>query len=79
MQKELNYLLKINLIIIVLLLSFFNLTLLNKHETKVLGETIDNSYWEELVAKNPTYRDGWIELGRMDMVRQIDPNFSLEP
>ncbi len=82
MQKELNNLLYINLIIIVLLLSIFNLRSTQKKEVKVLGVKVindDRVYWENLVSKNPTYRDAWVELDRMDKVRQIDPNFSQEP
>ncbi|MEK7472444.1 MAG: hypothetical protein AAB625_00215 [Patescibacteria group bacterium] len=79
MQKELNNLLIINLVIIVLLLSIFNLQSLKKNEIKVLGTTIDNSFWEEMIKNHPTYRDAWVELGRMDMVRQIDPNYHQLP
>ena len=79
MQKELNNLLIINLVIIVLLLSIFNLQSLKKNEIKVLGTTIDNSFWEEMIKNHPTYRDAWIELGRMDVVKQIDPNYHQLP
>ncbi|MEK7536768.1 MAG: hypothetical protein AAB559_03260 [Patescibacteria group bacterium] len=79
MQKELNNLLIINLVIIVLLLSIFNLQSLKKNEIKVLGTTIDNSFWEEMTKNHPTYRDAWIELGRMDVVKQIDPNYHQLP
>jgi len=78
MEKDLNNLLYINLIIIVLLLSMFNLRSPYKREAKVLGVNVINdnkAFWEELVSKNPTYRDGWLELGRMDKVSEIDPNF----
>ncbi len=78
-SKDLEYLFFINIIIIVLLLSIFNLQSLKKNEIKVLGATIDNSYWEEMVIKHPTYRDAWVELGRMDIVKQIDPNYSQLP
>ncbi|MEK7100336.1 MAG: hypothetical protein AAB872_00830 [Patescibacteria group bacterium] len=77
MQKELINLLYITLAVLILLLSTLNLSTKPKQETKVLGTTTDNSYWEEMVVKHPTYRDAWIELGRMDKVKQIDPNFSL--
>lgn len=77
MTKDLEYLFFINIIIIVLLLSIFNLQSYKKGEIKVLGATTNNSYWEEIVAKHPTYRDAWVELGRMDMVKRIDPNYLL--
>lgn len=76
-KKELNNLLYITLAILILLLSTLNLSTKPKQEIKVLGVTTDNSYWEKMVIKHPTYRDAWIELGRMDKVKQIDPNFSL--
>ena len=79
MRKELNNLFYITAAILILLLSIFNLQNINKKQIKVLGATIDNSYWEEMVIKHPTYRDGWVELGRMDMVKQIDPNYSQLP
>ena len=75
-SKDLTTLLYINLAIIVLLLSLFNLKGKEKKEISVLGSTVDNSYWEEMVVKHPTYRDAWVELGRMDKVEEIDPNFT---
>jgi hypothetical protein len=53
----------------------FNLQNIGQKETRVLGVSTDNKYFEELVTKYPTYIDGWIELGRMDKVYEIDPNF----
>lgn len=48
---------------------------------KVLGAEIeDNSqegFWEDFLSKYPTYIPGWIELGRYDKVKQVDPNFLL--
>ncbi|EKE06372.1 MAG: hypothetical protein ACD_19C00015G0004 [uncultured bacterium] len=73
--KNLEFLLFVNLAVLVLLLSIFNLTIKPKTEVKVLGVATDNTYWEEMVIKHPTYRDAWIELGIMDKVKQIDPNY----
>jgi uncharacterized secreted protein with C-terminal beta-propeller domain len=46
---------------------------------KVLGvETQDNSsekFWQEFLNKNPDYLPGWIEIGRMDKIEEIDPNY----
>ena len=46
---------------------------------KVLGvETQVNSedkFWEEFLNKNPDYIPGWIEIGRVDKVKEIDPNY----
>jgi hypothetical protein len=75
-DKDLRTLFYINSIVLILILSILNLLSLKKKEIKVLGaETTDNTFWEEFVAKHPTYRDGWVELGRMDKVKQIDPNY----
>jgi hypothetical protein len=57
MQKELNNLLYITLAILILLLSTINLSMKPRKEIKVLGVTTDNSFWEEMVIKHPTYRD----------------------
>jgi cell division protein FtsL len=74
-SSDLQFLFFVNLTIIVLLLSIFNLSNKTKTETKVLGTTTDNSYWEEMVKKHPTYKEAWVELGRMDKVYEIDPNY----
>ncbi|KKS96207.1 MAG: hypothetical protein UV71_C0001G0081 [Microgenomates group bacterium GW2011_GWC1_43_13] len=46
---------------------------------KVLGaESQVNSndkFWEEFLEKNPDYIPGWIEVGRIDKVNEIDPNY----
>lgn len=73
--KELTFLFYINITVIILLLSFFNLSQKPKTKIQVLGAETDTSYWEELVKKHPTYRDAWMELNRMDKVIEIDPNF----
>ncbi len=74
-NKDLQFLLYINVVVIVLLLSIFNLSQKPKKQVQVLGAETNYSYWEELVKKHPTYRDGWVELGRMDKVYEIDPNY----
>jgi len=47
---------------------------------KVLGaESQANSndkFWEEFLEKNPNYIPGWLEIGRVDKVKEIDPNYS---
>jgi hypothetical protein len=32
-------------------------------------------YWESFLTANPEYIPGWLETGRHDIARQIDPNF----
>ena len=45
---------------------------------KVLGVNISNEegvYWYQLLQKNPNYIPGWLEIGRLDKVKSIDPNY----
>lgn len=80
MAKELNNLLYIIFAVLILLLSIFNLQKLKRKEiVTVLGTETNNLFWEDLVAKHPTYIDGWVELGRFDKVSEIDPNYFQEP
>lgn len=74
-SNELQFLFIVNLTILILILSIFNLQYIKRSEIKVLGATDDSVYWEEMVKKHPTYRDGWLELDRMDKVYEIDPNY----
>jgi len=74
-RKELVTFFYINIAIFILFLSAFNLTDIGNQKATVLSAEVDNSFWIEFVKKNPTYRDAWVELNRMDMVKQIDPNF----
>lgn len=85
-DNELQTLLLINITVIILILSFFNLINPKKTSVQVLGAEIetsyndatydDNTFWQEFIIKHPTYRDGWVELERMDKVKEIDPNFT---
>jgi hypothetical protein len=74
-DKELEKLLFINLAVLILILSFFNMVNNRQKNVQVLGIKTDNGYWEEIVKKHPTYRDAWVELGRTDKVKEIDPNW----
>ena len=75
LQSELFNLLNINIAIFILLLSFFNINQKREASVQVLGTKTENTFWIDFVAKHPTYRDGWIELGRLDKVKEIDPNY----
>jgi len=65
----------------VLLLSAINIENYQapKKTEKVLGAEIqansDQKFWQDLLTKNPNYIPGWIETGRMDKVKEIDPNY----
>ena len=68
-------------LLFVLLLTAANINtfLQPKISTKVLGiETQNNSdteFWQGFLSQHPNYIPGWIEIGRMDKVKQIDPNY----
>ncbi len=81
MAKDLNTLTFITVAVLVLLLSIFNLQSIHRQETlQVLGQQTENysQFWQNLVDKHPTYKMGWYELGRIDKVLTIDPNFNLD-
>ena len=47
---------------------------------KVLGVNIveahdDSGFWNYFLVKNPNYLPGWEAIGRMDKVKEIDPNY----
>lgn len=45
-------------------------------ETVVSTEVPNNQlYWSNFLSKNPNYIPGWVEIGRVDKAREIDPNF----
>ncbi len=75
LNNDIKSYLFINFAIFILLLSFFNISTIKNREVKVLGTKDDNSFWINFAEKNPTYRDAWIELGRLDKIKEIDPNF----
>lgn len=93
-QSAVKYFLSILGVIAVLLLTGANIQNLTSPK-KVLGTNIDTSplqkqksYWEEIVKKNPTYRDGYLELAlinhtlgdkessikQFEKAKTIDPN-----
>jgi len=67
--------------LLVLLLTVINIEgfLNQKNNTRVLGTetTIDTNdeFWTEFLTKNPDYIPGWIEVGRPDRAKEIDPNY----
>lgn len=80
MARELNNLFYITFTVLILLLSIFNLQNINKPKNiAVLGANTNNLFWENFVQKHPTYINGWLELGKMDKVNEIDPNYFLQP
>lgn len=81
-------------VIFILFLSFANLEV-RQLNNQILGAKIDYSeiekekaYWEDLVSRHPSYKDGWLELakiaaflgetdyaqGALNTAFQIDPN-----
>jgi hypothetical protein len=70
-------------ILFLLVAASFNVTtFLQPKKIQVLGaETQDKTqeFWSDFLTKNPSYIPGWIELGRTDKVKEIDPNYSITP
>jgi hypothetical protein len=65
-----------------LLLTAVNIS--NYHSSKrVLGiETQESSeliFWQDFLDDNPNYIPGWVEIGKIDKVETIDPNYYLIP
>lgn len=68
-------------LLFILLLTAVNINNFLQPRVQVLGiETQDTSnkdFWENFLKIHPNYVPGWIELGELDKVKQIDPNFLL--
>ncbi len=66
-------------LLFVLLITSINIdNYLKQKETKVLGTETENkevTFWQNFLTKNPNYVPGWIEIGRIDRAREIDPNY----
>ena len=80
-QKSATFILLNMAIVIILLLTALNIEgyLSPKQVLGLETETGDREviFWEDFLSKNPNYIPGWIELGRLDKVKQIDPNYPL--
>ncbi len=70
-------------ILFLLVLTSANLTnYLEPKKIDVLGAETQNQdevFWNDFLTKNPNYIPGWIEIGRLDKVTEIDPNYLLTP
>lgn len=81
LNSSLFFLLSYIAVIAVLLLTSFNLA--NYLAPKrVLGIETDKEeglkekdFWNNFLSKNPEYLPGWLEIGRLDKVYEINPNF----
>ena len=81
MSKNTTFLLSSLAIILVLILSYFNLKSYFS-SSQVLGAQTNTEqpnekaklFWEDFLNKNPTYFPGWIELARIEKERGINPN-----
>jgi len=66
--------------LIVLLLTAVNIESYQAPK-KVLGVEMQvvssDKFWEDFLNKNPDYIPGWFEIGRMDKVKEIDPNYPI--
>lgn len=77
--KGKNYLFIYIISFIILILTIVNLNnYINPVKTKVLGVETSNTegiFWYNLLKDNPDYIPGWIEIGRTDKIKLIDPNY----
>lgn len=83
-NKAINELLIYVSMLIILLISLFNVTNFLKSK-KVLGVstaslesvsfTKKEQYLKDILRENPGYLPAWKELGRGDKVKEIDPNY----
>lgn len=77
--KGKNYLFIYIISFIILILTIVNLNnYINPINTKVLGVEASNTdgiFWYNLLRENPDYIPGWIEIGRTDKIKLIDPNY----
>jgi len=46
-------------------------------ETKMIED--EEKFWKDFLTQNPDYIPGWIEIGDYEKVKQIDPNYFLQP
>jgi hypothetical protein len=66
------------LLFILLIVSINIDNYLKPKEVNVLGSKTENTegeFWQDFLTKNPEYVPGWIETGRIDKAREIDPNY----
>ncbi len=73
-------------ILLVLLLTSINISnylypekVLGVSSRDTLGKNLsdETKFWEDFLIDNPEYIPGWVELGRLDKVEKIDPNYFL--
>lgn len=92
LNENLLYLLTCTGIITILLLTSLNLNSYLHRKKQVLGIESDPNhelkFWQEIVNKNPTYRDAWLEIAKissrvgetnlttdaLEKAKVIDPN-----
>jgi len=66
-------------LLFILLLTIVNINSFLKPKNNVLGaktQTIsEEDFWKDFLSHHPNYIPGWIELGKNDKVKSIDPNY----
>lgn len=86
MQKSAQGLQKVSIDLFIFVAISFLLLLTSVNITKyleprkVLGVHVveahsDEGFWNDFLVKNPSYLPGWQAIGRMDKVKEIDPNY----
>lgn len=67
------------IIVCILFFSAVNILIFSKPK-KVLGVSTkkvisEEEFWNDFLSKNPDYIPGWLEIGRPDQAKLIDPNY----
>jgi hypothetical protein len=71
------YLVTIAVMFALIVLNYVSYTQGSKNK-RVLGVFTTNNtgvFWYQFLQKNPSYIPGWIEIGRIDKVKKLDPNY----
>jgi hypothetical protein len=79
-MKNKKQVIKFAVVIIILFISAINLNFIFETK-KVLGiqtvepENNNISYWKEFIKSNPNYLPGYIQIGEIEKVKRLDPNY----
>lgn len=85
-QNTLAFFISSIFVILILILSFLNINQFFKNQrpdTKILGAEDSQEYlqkerefWKNTTVNNPTYRDGWLELSKIEC--DLGENFACQ-
>lgn len=63
------------LILILSILNIYNYLSPTKEVLGIQTTNMKGVFWYDFLQKHPHYIPGWVEIGRTDKVRDIDPNY----